>query len=94
MFPWLKAYYELIIQAEWQADDTGLQMIEYVVKDTLRNTKYTKKCISSCIIPIRSSHPCVTGLHCSFCDIYLSQAGKRSPIRKTQVQYSDLILQN
>lgn len=58
MFLWLKAYYEFIIQAEKQVDDTGLQIAEYVVKDTLRNTKYTKKSISSCIIPIRSYHPC------------------------------------
>lgn len=94
MFLWLEAYCELIIQAEKQADDTGLQITEYVVKDSLRNTKYTKKCISSCIIPTRSYHPCVTELHCSFCDIYISQAGKRSPIRMILVQYSDLILQN
>lgn len=58
MFLWLKAYYEFIIQAENQADDTGLQIAEYVVKDTLRNTKYTKKSIGSCIISIRSYHPC------------------------------------
>lgn len=94
MFLWLKAYYEFTIQAEKQTDDTGLQITEYVVKDTLRNTKYTKKRISLCIIPIRSNHPCVTGLHCCFCGTYVSQAGKRSPIRMILVWYSDLIWQN
>lgn len=82
---WLKVRYECIIQAERQKDNTGLQIIEYVVKDALRQPKYTKKCISSCIIPIRSHHPRATVLYYSFCDTCVSQAGKRSPIRRILV---------